>query len=594
MPPEPQAPKPPPPPPPPPEQAEAGPVYKLPDWLPLPKSPQQSPSGQQQVPGTQFEGQDTVPGRNGGAGRNAQSQSQRTGSAGSPTGAPVPGSSGQRGGTQGRQTPAQSGQLSAAQAAGSASKTGAQGSSSAPRQSSPASTGSASRTATSAGRGAQQGTTPGGNGKPRLPDVFDVTKVNPPQPRPPLPTGQGKDPDGFGFGGNVRVSSPRGNVPGQSAGAAGNRASSATGRSNPSGGSSSGTGTGGAGNAISNAANAALGAQRAVVDPEILRKLGRIGKAGVGETGGASDGESGSGGPVPSGVGARAASRVAGIASRSTGLTISSLDVSPLEWKAPEFKAPEWKPPEFRAPNASEIPWTSFGTNPQYPGGANNLAYTYGQMSGRVATDLGPWREWLATQNIAYLEQLARAGGYPNLAAALTDSRNLLRQARDTGFRQWAWGPSVSSGAIGIWASEAQHNLGRAQVLLGDLLQQSRAFESTGGLTDVGISGLDLAYILRDFGLEDGDIVDVRIEQFGRTIFSTRLSLLNAGTAFQQTLRPGLARLVITAVNEGFASPNTAEVRLNNVTSGNATQSYSLRTGETATLRIETNRRGGQ
>lgn len=285
-------------------------------------------------------------------------------------------------------------------------------------------------------------------------------------------------------------------------------------------------------------------------------------------------------------------------------LDVTPLDFDPVtfepvtftgpEWKPPvwtpvEFKPPEWVPVKFNPPKPLKLDWMKFDKKSQYPGSGDNLSYDFGDLSGKVATDLSPWEEWLATQNVNYLTQLALAAGYPNLAAALADARNLMRQARDTGFRQWAFAPPVGTGAIGIWASEAQHNLARAQVLLGDLLGQSRDIFSTGGLTDIGISGTDLAYIIRDFGLEDGDLVDITVEQFGRTIFTTRLSLLNRGTEFLHLLKRGVARLVITAVNEGAISPNTAELNLKNVVRGNATQTYSLRTGDQAVLRIETN-----
>ena len=69
--------------------------------------------------------------------------------------------------------------------------------------------------------------------------------------------------------------------------------------------------------------------------------------------------------------------------------------------------------------------------------------------------------------------------------------------------------------------------------------------------------------------------------------------LTTAGDRFTLALRSGIASLEIFAVNEGTSSPNTAEITVSNVTQGEATQSYSLNTGETATLRIVTNVPGG-
>lgn len=270
-------------------------------------------------------------------------------------------------------------------------------------------------------------------------------------------------------------------------------------------------------------------------------------------------------------------------------VTFTGPEWVPPTWEPVTFDPPEWVPVTFEGPDPLVLDWPEFDADDPYPGSGSNLSWDYSNLSGTVTTDLSPWEEWLAGQNVAYLTQLALAAGYPNLAAALADARNLMRMAGDTGFRQWANAPPVATGAIGLWASEAQHNLARAQIILGDILGQSRDIFSTAGLSDIGISGIELAYILRDFGVQDGDLIEISLEQFGRTIFTTELSLLNQGTSFQHLLRSGVARLVIRALNEGAISPNTAEIDLRNVVKGNARQSYSLLTGQQAVLRIETN-----
>jgi hypothetical protein len=211
-------------------------------------------------------------------------------------------------------------------------------------------------------------------------------------------------------------------------------------------------------------------------------------------------------------------------------------------------------------------------------------------LSGTVATDLSPYAEWLLGQDINRLNALARAAGYPNLASALNDWRNLTKKATDDKFRQWAWSPGAFSGTIGSWASEQQHELARAQVLLGDLLNDSRFIESTAGLTDLAISGTTLSTIFRDFGLEDGDVIEITIQQLGRVLFTQTLTLTNAGTAIETNMRRGVGVVNIKALNEGFASPNTAEITIDNVTDGDSVQQYSLRTGENATLRVQTGR----
>jgi hypothetical protein len=258
-----------------------------------------------------------------------------------------------------------------------------------------------------------------------------------------------------------------------------------------------------------------------------------------------------------------------------------------------DFVAPTFTPATFNAPRASALQFTKFDDD-DYPGSGEVPSFTYESMSGKVATDLGPWEEWLATQNVRELERLARQAGYPNLAAALTDAANIIRLSQDTGYRRWAnTAPNCGglsfcgSNFLGLWAIKA------STVALGDILNQSRDVFSTGGLSDISISGDILAYMLRDFGLEDGDIVDVLIQQFGRTVYSGRVNLTNAGEAFRFALRRGVAQLTLTAVNEGFASPNTAEIKVEQVTVGDGVQAYSLKTGESATLRIETNRPAG-
>lgn len=263
---------------------------------------------------------------------------------------------------------------------------------------------------------------------------------------------------------------------------------------------------------------------------------------------------------------------------------------TPPAWTPPEWKPPEWVPPEFDAPEPSEIEWTNFDDK-DWDLGGKVPSWTYGNLVGTVETDLSKWADWLATQDVRDLERLARNAGYPNLASALNDWKNLTRQANDAGFRRWAGQQPpcymVCVNTLGRWQLKA------SQLALGDILNDSREIFSTAGLSDISISGFVLRYILRDFGAEDGDIINVVISQFGRSIFETELSLLNAGTDFEINLRPGVASVVITAINEGAFSPNTAEINLQNVVEGESVQTYSLLTGETATLRVNPGRVGG-
>jgi hypothetical protein len=221
-------------------------------------------------------------------------------------------------------------------------------------------------------------------------------------------------------------------------------------------------------------------------------------------------------------------------------------------------------------------------------------------MSGTINTDLSRWEKWLATQDIRYLGKLAMQAGYPYpkghpdaylfaLAAALADAENIIRLSQDAGYRQWANRAPSCSGYVGCGPSYLERwSMKRSIVALGDILAPSRGIFSTGGFSDIGISGFNLMYILRDFGIQDGDLIDVDIFQFGRRIGGLKGHfLLTAGSSFNVRLRPGVAQLVVTALNEGSASPNTAEVTIGNVVRGNGVQTFSLETGQTATLRIE-------
>lgn len=274
-------------------------------------------------------------------------------------------------------------------------------------------------------------------------------------------------------------------------------------------------------------------------------------------------------------------------------LIVSTFDLEPVtfdmpEWVPPEFTPPEWVPPEFDAPEVTKIPPTDPNDTDGYPGTGEYPAYGYENMSGIVPTDLSPWAEWLATQDVKKLERLALQAGYPNLASALADAQNLIKNASDQGFRRWANQPPSCGGIVGCGPQYLERwAMKKSQVALGDILAESRDIFSTAGLSDIKISGFLLSYIMRDYSLEDGDIVDVVITQFGRKIFETRISLLNAGTDFNINLKPGVAAIEITAVNEGYSPPNTAAITINNVTEGESEQTYSLRTGETATLRVE-------
>lgn len=215
-------------------------------------------------------------------------------------------------------------------------------------------------------------------------------------------------------------------------------------------------------------------------------------------------------------------------------------------------------------------------------------AFKYNNMHAIVPTDLSAYKEWLATQDVRRLEIIARNAGYPNLASALKDWKSLIKKASDQGFRDWANSPPVPSAFVNANIAWQQRGLVRAQLLLGDILNDSRFIQSLGGLTDVTISGGQLNLTLIDFGIEDGDVITLLVTQYGRTLLNRSFTLRNPpGEDVSAAIRAGVAAVVVTAVNEGFASPNTAQVNIGNVVMGNAVQVYSLRTGEQAVLRIQ-------
>lgn len=275
-------------------------------------------------------------------------------------------------------------------------------------------------------------------------------------------------------------------------------------------------------------------------------------------------------------------------------LVVSGFDIKPVTftpptWKPPEWKPPEWVPPEFTPPVVSQIPPTDPKDSDGYPGTGQYPAFGFDNMSGVVATDLGPWMEWLNGQDIRLLTQLALQAGYPNLASALADAENIIRLSQNSGYRQWSFRAPSCGGIVGCGPSYLERwSMKRSIVSLGDILVKSRGIFSSGGFTDIGISGFNLMYMLRDFGIQDGDLIDVEISQFGRVVGKLEGHfLLTAGSPFNVQLQPGVSQMVISALNEGSASPNTAEVTIQNVVRGDGTQTYSLKTGETAVLRIE-------
>ena len=240
----------------------------------------------------------------------------------------------------------------------------------------------------------------------------------------------------------------------------------------------------------------------------------------------------------------------------------------------------------FDAPDPSEIQWTNFADD-DWDFGGQVPSFNYAGMSGTVETDLSRWEEWLRGQDIRKLERLARQAGYPNLASALADFENLMRQANDTGFRQWALAPPSCTGIVGCGPQyQERWTAKRSRLALGDIFNMDREFFSSAGLSDIQIAGLFLIFSIIDFGIDDGDRVSVVVTQFGQTLLSQTLTISTAGTEFRVPVRPGVVSVLMTALNTGEFPPNTAALSIQGVTGGDAEQNYSLDDGEEAGLRV--------
>jgi hypothetical protein len=108
---------------------------------------------------------------------------------------------------------------------------------------------------------------------------------------------------------------------------------------------------------------------------------------------------------------------------------------------------------------------------------------------------------------------------------------------------------------------------------------------NTSGLTDVTVDARHISITLTDDGsLVDGDRVDVFLN--GVKVIDNHTLVGGAGTVFSLDLLAGSNELRVTALNEGTSSPNTAQLRISDVTAGAAVQSWRLLTGESGSLVI--------
>ena len=105
---------------------------------------------------------------------------------------------------------------------------------------------------------------------------------------------------------------------------------------------------------------------------------------------------------------------------------------------------------------------------------------------------------------------------------------------------------------------------------------------SSGGFSDVTVSQRNIRITMYDHGAVDGD--EVRITLNGRTIVSKHSLVGPPGTTWSITLNNGSNTIQVTALSEGYSSPNTATLVLSNVTQGKSTQTYRIDKNESASL----------
>lgn len=97
----------------------------------------------------------------------------------------------------------------------------------------------------------------------------------------------------------------------------------------------------------------------------------------------------------------------------------------------------------------------------------------------------------------------------------------------------------------------------------------------TGGLTDVVVNSQNITISVWDHATVDNDIIDIRLN--GKTIpGGGGVVLTKTPKVFNLKLGSGQNIIEIYAVNEGTLSPNTASIKISNVTSGKAEQVYRI------------------
>jgi hypothetical protein len=140
----------------------------------------------------------------------------------------------------------------------------------------------------------------------------------------------------------------------------------------------------------------------------------------------------------------------------------------------------------------------------------------------------------------------------------------------------------VLSAMIQDGVGEYINNHGSLYVTVYEIVSSPTQPNPPSGLTSVSVQRSPVVIKLWDHGSEDGDVVQVYVD--GRLHSTVRLT--KAGTTLRLPLPFGHHRFQVRAMNEGSQGPNTASMSISSVTAGRATQDWSLKTGQVATMDI--------
>lgn len=104
-----------------------------------------------------------------------------------------------------------------------------------------------------------------------------------------------------------------------------------------------------------------------------------------------------------------------------------------------------------------------------------------------------------------------------------------------------------------------------------------------GNLSNVTVSQKNVTITFWDHGQEDGDIINIYLNG---SLLKGNVTLKKKKSKIDVTLNSGSNTFEVEAVNEGTVPPNTASVRISNVTKGRGTQIYKRQSGQRASMNL--------